>query len=100
MAVTKAYITFRKRDIPFKGYISTWQTHRQFDKQNFKKILAEFKKIPILLNIQYIKIKYRSCNQISVSFSNEADEAAFILLTSNGADGVQIDVDDDWFDWW
>jgi len=96
----KAKIHFRKRDEPFKGFISTWITHRTFTHKVFEKVLIELKKTPILLNIQYIKIKYRRDNPVSVSFKTEEDEAAFMLLISGG-DGLEIDVDDEWYNnWW
>ena len=100
MTVMKVEVKFNQRKKPFKGFISTWETHRQFDKQSFKNVLAEFKKVPILLNIQYIKVKYRTANAISVSFKTEEDEAAFLLLTSAGHSGVEIEVDDEWYSYW
>ena len=53
-----------------------------------------------MVNIQYVKVKYRTANYITVSFKTEEDEAAFLLLTSAGHAGVEIEVDDSWYGWW
>jgi hypothetical protein len=95
MTLVKVNLTMIQEDKPFRGFISTWTTIYRFDKHDAKHIISEFKKIPILLNIQYVKRKYRSSNHVSVSFKNEEDEAAFILLTSGSVQPyVEIEVDD------
>ena len=75
---------FQKIDKPFKSFVATYETTRAFGMREFKYIVEQLKDIPILTNIQYVKRKYHRSNFIAVSFKTDADEAAFILLTSGG----------------
>ena len=89
----KRSISFYKRAKPFKGFISTWLSYAVFTRSESRQIFTQFKNMPILTNMQYIKVKYRNYNCLSVSFDNEADEAAFLLLISGGEEGIEIEYD-------
>ena len=77
-------IYFEKSVKPYKGFTATWQTIEGCTHAEAKEIINEFKKIPIITNVQYIKRKYRTWNNIAVSFKSEEDEAAFLLLSNGG----------------
>jgi hypothetical protein len=75
---------FQKMDKPFKSFVATYTTRRVFDMREFKQIVEQFKEMPILTNIQYVKRKYHRRNYIAVSFKTDGDEAVFMLLASGG----------------
>jgi len=84
MNIVTHTINFSERHKPFKGFISTWETDGGYNHTSAVNMIAEFKKIPILMNIQYMKRKYSHYNKITVSFKTEEDNAAFMLLSSGG----------------
>lgn len=89
--LTNEIIRFNREATAFKGFISTWMTWGHYDKGSAKQIINQLKNNPLLTNIQYVKRKYSAYNGISVSFKTEADEAAFLLLTSGGNEGISVE---------